>query len=41
MKKIYSAMFSAAIAMIMTACGTISPPTAQTTTAVTTAETNV
>ena len=34
-------MFSAAIAMIMTACGTISPPTAQTTTAVTTAETNV
>lgn len=26
MKKIYSAMFSAAIAMIMTACGTISPP---------------
>mgnify|MGYP001400105686 CR=1 FL=1 len=37
MKKIYSAMFSAAIAMIMTACGTISPPTAQTTTA----ETNV
>ena len=41
MKKIYSAMFSAAIAMIMTACGTISTPTAQTTTAVTTAETNV
>lgn len=41
MKKIYSAMFSAAIAMIMTACGTISPPTVQTTTAVTTAETNV
>ena len=41
MKKIYSAMFSAAIAMIMTACGTISAPTAQTTTAVTTAETNV
>ena len=41
MKKIYSAMFSAAIAMIMTACGTISPPTTQTTTAVTTAETNV
>ena len=41
MKKIYSAMFSAATAMIMTACGTISPPTAQTTTAVTTAETNV
>ena len=41
MKKIYSAMVSAAIAMIMTACGTISPPTAQTTTAVTTAETNV
>ena len=41
MKKKYSAMFSAAIAMIMTACGTISPPTAQTTTAVTTAETNV
>lgn len=41
MKKIYSAMFSAAIAMIMTTCGTISPPTAQTTTAVTTAETNV
>lgn len=41
MKKIYSAMFSAAIAMIMTACGTISPLTAQTTTAVTTAETNV
>ena len=41
MKKIYSAMFSAAIAMIMTACGTISLPTAQTTTAVTTAETNV
>ena len=37
MKKKYSAMFSAAIAMIMTACGTISPPTAQTTTAVTTA----
>ena len=34
-------MFSAAIAMIMTACGTISPPTAQTTTAGTTAETNV
>ena len=26
MKKIYSAMFSAAIAMTMTACGTISPP---------------
>lgn len=41
MKKIYSAMFSVAIAMTMTACGTISPPTAQTTTAVTTAETNV
>lgn len=41
MKKKHSAMFSAAIAMIMTACGTISPPTAQTTTAVTTAETNV
>ena len=41
MKKKYSAMFSAAIAMIMIACGTISPPTAQTTTAVTTAETNV
>ena len=40
-EKKYSAMFSAAIAMIMTACGTISPPTAQTTTAVTTAETNV
>ena len=40
MKKIYSAMFSAAIAMIMTACGTISPPlqTATETAITTTAE---
>ena len=41
MKKIYSAMVSAAIAMTMTACGTISPPlqsTSETTTTIATAE---